>query len=367
MNIEVIDLFAGGGGATQGFIEAGADVVLAVDSWDSAIKLHELNHPGIPIINEILGTKTNDEYIELFLEFLGNPEHVHLHGSPPCQAISNASRTNKSNGYFMVDWFISLAKDMKKVSEEFDWSFSWTMENVKPIASYLKGKRVPYVCINSANEGVPQTRERIFAGEGWFYDQKYNKSEWISVIQALPHLSNEISTIPSMSDNWSNLSVDKVFPTITQMSPKQIKVKDKLVIDTSGSTQRVERYQREINKPIKTILHNRPILKLETQGSPGNRRNDIKLNKPSNTILGGTEMGARIFEHNQYETRKLRSLNFEEVSILQGYPGFKTNHEQVSNSDKWKILGNMVCPPVASAIIRAIKKEKTRKTLFSRW
>jgi site-specific DNA-cytosine methylase len=296
MNIEVIDLFAGGGGATEGFIQGGGNVVLAVDSWDSAIKLHELNHPEIPIINEILGTKTNDEYIQLFLEFIENPDHVHLHGSPPCQAISNASRTNKSNGYFMVDWFISLAKDMKKVSEKYDWSFSWTMENVKPIASYLKEKRIPYVCINSANEGVPQTRERIFAGEGWFYEQKYHKSEWISVIQALPHLDNEISTIPSMSDNWSNLSVYNVFPTITQISPKQIKVKD-----------------------------------------------------------------------NQKQTKKIRSLNFEEVAILQGYPAFKTNHEQVCNSDKWKILGNMVCPPVASAIIKAIKKEKTRKTLFSRW
>ena len=91
MKIQVIDFFCGGGGATKGFVEAGAYVSLAVDSWGSAMRLHELNHPEIPFILRELGGDFEETYlmVDEFIE--PTIKHIHLHGSPPCQALSTAS------------------------------------------------------------------------------------------------------------------------------------------------------------------------------------------------------------------------------------------------------------------------------------
>jgi len=40
-----VDLFAGYGGASTGATNAGYDVVLAVDNWEHAVGVHQLNHP----------------------------------------------------------------------------------------------------------------------------------------------------------------------------------------------------------------------------------------------------------------------------------------------------------------------------------
>ena len=50
-----IDLFCGGGGASEGFENGGISIVLAVDSWAEALKVHRANHPTIPTLELELG------------------------------------------------------------------------------------------------------------------------------------------------------------------------------------------------------------------------------------------------------------------------------------------------------------------------
>ena len=42
----VTELFCGAGGSSTGLVQAGCEVVSAVDFWDVALKTHEMNHPG---------------------------------------------------------------------------------------------------------------------------------------------------------------------------------------------------------------------------------------------------------------------------------------------------------------------------------
>jgi len=184
--IVVIDLFCGMGGFSQGAIEAGAKVVLAVDLWEESLKVHYHNHPNTPIKRMTLGTKNQ---FSLFMREVEKWRkmgyHVHLHGSPPCQALSNASSRDPSEGMPLVIWFLDLVKFTKPDS--------WSMENVVPMRKRLP-EGTPSVVLNSADYGVAQTRRRCIAGEGWEAIPTHNKESWLSVIDALPHLREELGT-----------------------------------------------------------------------------------------------------------------------------------------------------------------------------
>ena len=381
LKIQVIDFFAGGGGASKGFIDAGAYVCLAVDSWESAMRLHELNHPKIPFILTELGGDFEETYlmVDEFIE--PTIRHIHLHGSPPCQALSNASNTNSIEGYIMVKWFIDFAKYLGDKLRALGYTYSWSMENVRPVAKYLKKDDIPYEIINSADVGVPQTRIRVFAGEGWKYKPTHNKENWVSVIQALPYLHKELTSTEGNKNNFKNRDLTSPSPTITSQSYVQMKVSEIKVKSCRGAGEKSGRKKdgsigggigdlyRSINEPNYTIRSRRHTLyefvKIESHGSTGNRSKDRTINQPNHTICGsGNLTGQRIYDHQNNEPRKLRSLTIEENCILQGYEGFKWKHKDVKKGDCWKIVGNMVCPPVAKAIIEGIRNFKPQPTLF---
>ena len=141
--IAVIDLFCGMGGFSQGAIEAGAKVVLAVDLWEESLKVHYHNHPNTPIKRMTLGTKNQ---FSLFMREVQKWRkmgyHVHIHGSPPCQALSNASSRDPSEGMPLVIWFLDLVKFTKPDS--------WSIENVVPMRKSLPEGKTSVV-LNSAD------------------------------------------------------------------------------------------------------------------------------------------------------------------------------------------------------------------------
>ena len=90
--IDVVDLFCGVGGFSEGARQAGHRVVLAVDSNTSALDAHKLNHPLAVHELAILPA----ENLQQLLPSAG--AKWHLHGSPPCTKLSRAGGTNRSKG-----------------------------------------------------------------------------------------------------------------------------------------------------------------------------------------------------------------------------------------------------------------------------
>ena len=374
--IAVIDLYCGMGGFTQGAIEAGATVILSCDFWDEAIKVHKLNHPGIPCLQLKLGSPSDWKLIKQYIDKYPN-HHIHLHGSPPCQALSQASRTNADEGMPLVLHFLDL---VKKLNPD-----SWSMENVVPMRKRLP-EGTPSVVLNSADFGVPQTRRRCIAGKGWLANPSHSKEEWVSVIEALPHLENELITHlqgysrrrPIMKKGvYTGKSTPRIPPdgcktldepsftvcsasmNLFSMDSGRANAKTTGINPKTGKKEGGSGYlSRSLDNPSYTIMTSPRNLvsnfKLEALGSNSKRSKDRTILEPSKTICGsGNQVGARIFNHEEKPT-KIRSLTIEETLIIQG---FNQNYDLSTTKTKksrWTMVGNAVCPAVARAIIEGI-------------
>lgn len=221
MRFVAIDLFCGGGGATKGLIEAGFEVILSIDCWEEALIVHEANFPHLDILDLKLGLDIKP-LVNLIrsklLMFHGEEIHLHCHGSPPCQEISNASNHNSKDGMKMVFWFIEFVEALNPNS--------WSMENVQAI-DHLLPLDIDRFLFNSANFGVAQVRKRIFAGFGFEHIPTHRKNQWVSIKEAIPSIKGDLEACPSMEGKWHELSIHKPFPTITSSSPKQIRINNK--------------------------------------------------------------------------------------------------------------------------------------------
>ena len=351
MKVAVIDLFCGMGGFSQGAIEAGAKVVLAVDLWAEALLVHAKNHPDTPIKRMTLGEKYHFSLFKREVDKwrkLGY--HVHIHGSPPCQALSNASSRNPEEGMPLVIWFLECVK--------YADPDSWSMENVVPVRKRLP-EGTPSVILNSADFGVAQTRRRCFAGKGWVANPTHSKDEWLGVIDVLPHLS-ELVRPPSMKNHWSDSrTIETPFPTVTSQSVKQLRLlsERKVGVMANSESYRPNRVllplSRGGDQPSYTIKTNPRRLVVNTAG--GGASNSKRVNSQDSII----ENPSKTIHNNTPSIRtdkpeKIRSLTIQETLILQGFSPDYDLTEANTQKARWTMIGNAVVPAVAKAVIEGI-------------
>jgi site-specific DNA-cytosine methylase len=251
------------------------------------------------------------------------------------------------------------------------------MENVVPMRKRLP-EGTPSVVLNSADYGVAQTRRRCIAGEGWEAIPTHNKETWLSVIDALPHLKDELfSHMDSGRADAKTTGINpktgkkeggsgKLYreldnPSYTIMSnPRKLVIKLNMIGSGSSTSMRATNYEREITRPSQCINNNTPSLreiKLEALGSNANRKQDRTVHEPSKTICGsGNQTGARIFDHEETKPRKIRSLTIEETLTLQGFNSDYDMTQARTQKNRWTMIGNAVVPAVAKAIIGGIKQ-----------
>lgn len=164
MTLKVVDLFCGGGGLSEGFRQAGFDVVLGLDNNQAACDTFSRNHNGSQAIKTDL---SNFDVSEL-------PDCDVLIGGPPCVEFSASNKAGNGNildGLKLVQVFLR-AVHIKKPKY-------WLMENVLRITKFLpdefplswigideKGTlQVPTrSTYNTADYGVPQARKRFIMG-----------------------------------------------------------------------------------------------------------------------------------------------------------------------------------------------------------
>lgn len=122
--LATIDLFAGAGGLSSGFLQTGAfDIKVAVEINKNARETYKYNHEGVAIYTDIKKIDYND-----IVSKFGEIEIVI--GGPPCQGFSNANR-QKNN---LICGNNELVKEYIRAIEKLNPK-AFLMENVKSFES----------------------------------------------------------------------------------------------------------------------------------------------------------------------------------------------------------------------------------------
>lgn len=371
-----IDLFAGAGGLSIGFEQAGFDVVAAVEIDPIHCAVHKFNFPDCTVLPRSVSGLTGAEIREK--AGIGRRRIDVVFGGPPCQGFSMMGQRA------LDDPRNSLVRDFVRIVAELRPAY-FVFENVKGLtvgeqrlfleeliqAFVETGYRIrlPWKVVDVAEFGVPQHRERLIligAREG------QSLPEYPSAICRPADVEGEtdLPIGPSCRDALSDLPDAEQFEALLES--------DACPVGVFGHSSRYSRamrclgdegwyygYRRRWNRRVLTSS-------LRTDHSPISRRR-FATTEPgevepisrffklppiglSNTLRAGTDSARGAFTsprpiHYAYP----RCVTVREMARLHGFPDWFRFH-----ATKWhgaRQIGNAVPPPFARAIATQIFQE----------
>lgn len=164
-----IDLFAGAGGLSLGFEQAGFDIAAAVEIDPIHCATHEYNFPNAKTICASVVDLSGQEI--RILSGLGDQEIDVVFGGAPCQGFSMiGKRALDDQRNQLVFHYVRLVHELQPKYCVFENVKGLTIGKHKQFLTELvealseQGYQVvlPYKVLNASNFGVPQSRERLF-------------------------------------------------------------------------------------------------------------------------------------------------------------------------------------------------------------
>lgn len=402
--VNVIDLFAGAGGLSVGFKDAGYDTIWAIDNEEKTKETFEENHDAKLRVDDITGV--NPENVEP-----SKDEVDVVVGGPPCPTFSivGRSKINSIDGRTNTeDDRHQLYQDYLRFVDYYDPD-AFVMENVKGMISAENdngesvidvivsemedlGYNVDYQVLNSANFGVPQKRERLFFIGNKVSADNPDLSNWHTHREPDDESEKQIkfrsenNTFPNIPKNnqhkkpWNTVA-DAILD-LPPVSPKGDTPPKTTSEYTLGSVSEYQEWVRDVpdNKEYEDMeLYNHTcrghnmrdltLYKLMGEGVtykigdlPDEHqpyRTDIfqdKMKKqnpkePSSTVVAHLHKDGHMFVH----PSEARSITVREAARLQSFKD--TFNFPVARTHAYKQVGNAVPPLLAQAIGTAINEE----------
>jgi len=385
MKYNVIDLFVGCGGLSDGFLQTGKFKTLAAADWEySALKTfknrlsNKWKYKDLDHIIHFDLQRTEELIYGFDDEFYGKSKGLKkiIHkknvdfiiGGPPCQAYSIAGRVRDKRGMqddyrnFLFESYVRMVKEFQPKA--------FVFENVEGILSAKPGgvsivkrvkdsfKEIGYDITDSLRKqalfdtsfyNVPQKRKRVII----FGVRTSNKS--LNIIDSFYELMKSKASVKPLNSSEAFKCLPKLIPVegLEGISHKLIDDEAEQIKNHTPRkhNQRDIEIFRLLTSDIKSgkeeYTSTKALIKLYKdktgKDSKFHKYNVIREDKPSNTIPAHLYKDG--LRHIHPDPLQARSITVREAARIQS---FDDNFEFIgSKGDQYKMIGNAV-PPVFS-------------------
>jgi len=375
-----VDLFAGAGGMTFGFEQAGFDVLASVEIDPIHCATHEFNFPFWSVLCQDV-TQTTGEEIRL-RSAIGEQDIDVVFGGPPCQGFSLIGKR------VIDDPRNSLVFHFLRLVLELNPKF-FVMENVAGMAQGKSKQLIKeiiekfkfngfdaeehYKLLNAASYGVPQNRERLFligCREGLQLPSypsimtkpaKSNKTRFDIEIPDSPTVWDAIEDLPEVENYLELLKREWVVADFKKPSDYGEQLRGIYYMQNNYSYER--KYDSKILTSSLRTEHTLESIKRFESTLPGKTEPISRFHKLDpegvcNTLRAGTPSSRGAFTSPRpIHPFTPRCITVREAARLHSYPDWFRFHPT-----KWhgfRQIGNSVPPllakAVASEIIKALR------------
>ena len=310
--MKVISCFAGMGGSSLGYKQAGCKVVAMIE-WDKhACQVYRLNHPNTIVYQGDIEKISCDQILEDTNLKVGELDI--LDGSPPCQGFSTSGKRildDPRNSLFKA--FLKIADELKPKNIVIENVAGMIRGKMKKVASEIirslkeRGYFVTAGLIKAVHFGVPQLRPRVF-----FLASKTSKPR-------LPSPTSKIITAGEALKgvvNISGINANRLGPWVS-LFLKYGKIGE------NGGSFNLRNNRKESSFDVKIC----------------------RKGMPSFTIV--KTLG--LFHWDR------RYFNITEALVLTGFP---PDYKMIgSYSQCWQRIGNSVAPPMTRAIAKSLMEQ----------
>ncbi len=401
--VNTIDLFAGCGGLTEGFKQAGHYNTIACVEWDKApcdTLRYNLKNKwkysdaekrvlrfDIQRSAELISGWDDEEYgksegLDFLVKNYGGTVDLII-GGPPCQAYSVAGRIRDKDGMkndyrnYLFESYLEIVKHYRPKA--------FVFENVPGILSARPGdgqkliidvikkkfKEAGYVLLNDLNKaiidfteyGVPQRRSRIIilAIRSDCYDNPeqllerfYNEVLPSRKIKKVATVRDAISDLPTLTPLSRPVKVDGKTQSHT-LPPKDSKVKNHIPRFSSLRDIKIFKLltkdiETGANKYVSTEALKQLYTKATGKQSNIHKYHVIRWDEPSNTIPAHLYKDG--LRHIHPDPKQARTITVREAARLQTFPD---DYEFITGTAiDYKMIGNAVPPLFAKLLAESV-------------
>ena len=397
--INIIDLFSGAGGLTEGFRNQRYKILGHVEKEKAAcetLKLREAYYSlkernKLELYNDFLNSKTSiedllkhvpQEKLNKILNFEISQGNIHsifsffddlgenvdgIIGGPPCQAYStigrarNASKKSSDERIYLYKFYIHF---LIKYQPKF-----FIFENVKGLLSFRDadeefllprmkkefeeaGYSLGYEVLNTKNYGVPQSRERLIIF-GVMNEKKELIQEFFKNLKKYEEDEVDVKTafqgLPSLmagevNNSYTNLSNDYVEQNFLQDSKTPLT--QNIARPNNSNDLAIYKIVAEAKKNGRNIKYSDLDSRLKTHKHTDkflDRFKALSWDSPSYTVVAHISKDGHHYIHP--DTKQNRSITVREAARLQGFPD--NYYFLDSRTSAFTQIGNAV-PPIFS-------------------
>ena len=371
-----IDLFAGAGGLSLGFEQAGFDIAAAVEIDPVHCAIHKYNFPNTAIIPHSVEGLSAKQIREI--AGIGDAEVDCVFGGAPCQGFSLIGhRVLEDPRNKLVLEFVRIVSELK--------ARSFVFENVKGLTvgkhkAFLKelvaafdavgyNVQLPWKVLNAGNYGTPQSRERLILFGGRRGEELPQYPELLTNIAGRKKISDGLPEGPTCkhalgdlpdADRFQPLVVSDAIKTNDFKEPSAYAAELRCMTNDAWHFGYVRDWDPSLLTSSARTEHTDISRRRFSETEPGNVEPISRFFKlsgggVSNTLRAGTDGARGAFTsprpiHYCYN----RCVTVREMARLHGFPDWFR-----FNVTKWhgaRQIGNSVPPPLARAIAGEVIK-----------